>query len=74
MNLASFNIKADIKDSIFLAEMVIQDTTNAFMHYINTTKVSTLCALPAWPRNVTVHMGHALKLCRDTVVHAVEAT
>jgi hypothetical protein len=31
MNLASFNIKADIKDSILLAAMVIQDTTNAFM-------------------------------------------
>jgi hypothetical protein len=43
MNLTSFDIKADNRDSIFLAAMVIQDTTNEFV--INTTKASTLCAL-----------------------------
>jgi hypothetical protein len=31
MNLTSFNIKADIRESIFLAAMVIQDTTNTFV-------------------------------------------
>jgi hypothetical protein len=44
MNLTPFNIKADIRNNIFMAAMVIQDTSCEF---VSTTKTSTLCALPA---------------------------
>jgi hypothetical protein len=34
MNLTSFNIKADIRDSIFLEAMVIQDTSCEFVTFL----------------------------------------
>jgi hypothetical protein len=61
MNLITFNIKAVIRDSIFLA-MVIQDTTNAFMpscEFLTFSKAFTLCA--SRESSCTVCVGHAHK-------------
>jgi hypothetical protein len=46
MNLTSFNIKADIRDSKFLA-MVIQNTTNAFIFALPAMAVGHALGLSA---------------------------
>jgi hypothetical protein len=62
MNLTPFNIKADTRDSIFLAAMVIQDTTNEFVTFLQTQQ-----KLPRF-----VHHG-AHSSCA-VLAHAAEAT